>query len=69
MANKELRYENPLIERYASGEMAEIFSNHKKISTWRTLWVALAEAEQELGLPISDSQIDYVCSKILGYAD
>lgn len=58
MANKELRYENPLIERYASGEMAEIFSNHKKISTWRTLWVALAEAEQELGLPISDSQID-----------
>ena len=50
-------YQSPLCERYASREMQSIFSNDRKFSTWRKLWVALAESEQELGLPISDEQI------------
>lgn len=50
-------YENPLITRYASKEMAENFSDDKKFRTWRKLWVALAEAEKELGLNITDEQI------------
>jgi adenylosuccinate lyase len=52
------RYENPLCKRYASREMQAIFSDDSKFSTWRKLWVALAESERELGLPITDSQID-----------
>ncbi len=51
-------YENPLITRYASKEMSYVFSDNKKFSTWRKLWVALAEAEQELGLNITDEQIN-----------
>ena len=50
-------YENPLCRRYASREMQEIFSDDRKFSTWRKLWIALAEAEKELGLPITDEQI------------
>jgi adenylosuccinate lyase len=56
MSDKAL-YENPLVSRYASREMAAIFSADKKFSVWRRLWIALAEAEQELGLPIDDEQI------------
>ncbi len=51
------RYDNPLIERYASQAMAELWGPQRKFSTWRRLWVALAEAEAELGLPISAEQI------------
>ncbi len=51
------QYENPLITRYASPEMSYLWSAQKKFSTWRRLWVALAEAEQQLGLPITDQQI------------
>jgi adenylosuccinate lyase len=51
------RYENPLITRYASAEMARLWGDQKKFGTWRRLWVILAEAEQELGLPISDAQL------------
>ncbi len=51
-------YENPLNTRYASKEMRRIFSSDKKFSTWRKLWVALAESEKELGLDISDAQIE-----------
>ena len=50
-------YENPLCARYASREMQRIFSPDFKFSTCRRLWIALAEAEQELGLPITDEQI------------
>lgn len=50
-------YENPLISRYASKEMARLFSDDIKFRTWRKLWVALAECEKELGLDISDEQI------------
>lgn len=50
-------YENPLISRYASKEMSYIFSDESKFSTWRKLWVALAEAEKELGLNITEEQI------------
>ncbi len=52
------KYENPLITRYASKEMTHIFSSDVKFSTWRALWIALAEAEKELGLPITEEQID-----------
>ena len=51
------RYQSPLSERYASKEMQYIFSPDKKFRTWRRLWIALAESEQELGLPITDEQI------------
>ena len=51
------QYENPLCRRYASREMQEIFSDARKFSTWRKLWVALAESEKELGLDITDVQI------------
>ncbi len=51
-------YESPLSSRYASPEMLYIFSPDKKFSTWRRLWIALARAEMELGLPISQAQID-----------
>ena len=50
-------YENPLITRYASKEMSQVFSPDMKFSTWRKLWIALAEAEKELGLNITDEQI------------
>lgn len=52
------RYISPLAERYASREMQFIFSEDKKFSTWRRLWIALAETEMELGLPITQEQID-----------
>jgi adenylosuccinate lyase len=51
------QYDNPLLTRYASREMMELWSPRKKFSTWRRLWVALAEAEAELGLPVSQAQI------------
>jgi adenylosuccinate lyase len=51
------RYANPLTERYASGEMSRIFSPAFKFGTWRRLWLALAEAQQELGLPIPAAAI------------
>ena len=50
-------YRNPLCARYAGKEMQGIFSDDRKFSTWRRLWIALAESEKELGLPITDAQI------------
>ena len=52
------RYSSPLSERYASREMQYIFSQDKKFKTWRKLWIALAEVEHELGLNITQEQID-----------
>ena len=51
-------YESPLSSRYASPEMLYIFSADKKFTTWRRLWIALARAEMQLGLPITQAQID-----------
>ena len=51
-------YENPLCTRYASDEMKRIFSSDNKFSTWRKLWIALAQSEKELGLDITDEQIN-----------
>lgn len=51
-------YQSPFSVRYASREMQRIFSERNKFTTWRRLWVALAESEQSLGLPISDEQLD-----------
>ena len=51
------RFESPLVGRYASAEMSRIFSNRHRYGLWRDLWIALAEAEMELGLPIEESQI------------
>lgn len=51
-------YRSPLAERYASAAMRHTWSDDKKFTTWRRLWIALAESEQELGLAITDSQLD-----------
>ncbi len=58
-------YENPLITRYASKEMAQNFSDDKRFRLWRKLWIALAESEKELGLNITDEQI----AELKKYAD
>ena len=58
MSNYCSKYQSPLNERYASREMSYIFSDQNKFETFRSLWIALAEAEKELGLDISDEQIE-----------
>jgi len=58
------QYDNPLVGRYASAEMSRIWSPNEKFRTWRRLWVMLAEAEAELGLPISPAQIAELKSKV-----
>ena len=50
-------YRNPLCARYAGKEMQALFSDNRKFSTWRKLWIALAESEKELGLPITPEQV------------
>lgn len=57
-------YSNPLLERYASKEMSYIFSSQNKFSYWRKFWVVLAESEKELGLNITQEQIDELKSHI-----
>ena len=57
-------YISPLSERYASKEMQHLFSQDKKFRTWRRLWVALAETEKELGLDITDEQIEELKSHL-----
>ena len=50
-------YVNPLCTRYSGEEMKRVFSDDSKFSTWRRLWIALAESERELGIPITEEQI------------
>jgi len=59
------RYVSPLSERYASREMQYIFSPDKKFRTWRRLWIALAETEKELGLNITDEQIEELIMQMI----
>jgi adenylosuccinate lyase len=58
------KYDHPLVERYATKEMSLIWSPATKFTTWRKLWTALATAEQELGIDISDEQLQVMRSKI-----
>ena len=51
-------YESPLSSRYADKEMKYLFSPDMKFKTWRRLWIALAESEMELGLPVTQEQVD-----------
>jgi adenylosuccinate lyase len=57
-------YQNPLVTRYASQGMAELWSSQRKFSTWRRLWVALAEAERALGLAITAEQVEALRAKV-----
>ena len=57
-------YSSPLSERYASKEMQYIFSQDMKFKTWRRLWIALAEIEKDLGLNITQEQIDELRSAV-----
>lgn len=57
-------YEHPLCTRYASKEMSSLWSPQKKFSSWRRLWIALATAEKELGLPITQNQIDQMNKEV-----
>lgn len=57
MPDERNQYENPLIARYASPEMCELWGPRRKFGTWRRLWAALAEAQAELGLPIGPEQV------------
>jgi adenylosuccinate lyase len=57
LGEAEQSYRNPLVERYASAEMSRIFSPAYKFTTWRQLWVALAETQAELGLPVSEAAV------------
>lgn len=57
-------YENPLIRRYASPEMCQLWGDQRKFGTWRRLWLALAESEQELGLAITDQQLEELRGKL-----
>ena len=52
------QYETPLSSRYASEYMLKLFSADTRYRTWRQLWVALAQAEMELGLPVTQEQVD-----------
>ncbi|MCX5685746.1 MAG: adenylosuccinate lyase, partial [Planctomycetota bacterium] len=64
-ANPDERFESPLVSRYAGAEMSRTFSALARFRTWRRIWIALAEAEKELGLPITDAQI----AELRRYAD
>lgn len=58
-------YQSPLSSRYASKEMSYLFSNAMRFKTWRELWLALATAEKELGLPIPDEAIDQMKANLV----
>lgn len=62
--NPENIYQSPLSSRYASPYMLRLFSADTRYQTWRRLWVSLAEAEMELGLPISREQVEQLRAHI-----
>ena len=64
MGENSSEYESPLRERYASEAMQRLFMPQRKFSTWRRLWLALAEAQKELGLDISDEQIEQMRAQV-----
>jgi adenylosuccinate lyase len=64
MDSTKTKYEHPLVDRYASKEMSFIWSPAKKFSSWRKLWLALAESERELGLNISEEQLEEMRSHL-----
>lgn len=64
MSPKHDEYESPLVTRYAGKPMRELFSPQRKFSTWRRLWLALAEAQKALGLDISDTQIEQMAEHL-----
>ena len=57
-------YQNPLISRYSSQQMSELWGDRRKFETWRRLWIALAEAESEMGLDVSSEQIEQMRGQI-----
>src|SRR5436305_7929009 len=57
-------FENPLVGRYCSPEMARLWSPQRKFSTWRQLWVALAEAQRQLGLNVTEAQVAELRSRV-----
>ena len=59
------RYESPLSSRYASEYMLKLFSADTRYRTWRKLWVALAQTERELGLPITEEQVAELSAHML----
>ncbi|KAJ3484749.1 hypothetical protein NLJ89_g11958 [Agrocybe chaxingu] len=59
-------YQTPLSSRYASKEMAYLFSPANRFSTWRTLWLNLAIAEKQLGLPIAEEAIEQMRANLVG---
>lgn len=62
MVSEKEKYISPFSTRYASSEMQYLFSEEKKFKTWRRLWIALAKAEKQLGLDITDAQIEELCA-------
>ncbi|WP_166829944.1 adenylosuccinate lyase [Thalassoroseus pseudoceratinae] len=62
--SRHTQYQNPLISRYASRQMSEVWSAQRKHSTWRRLWVALADCERELGLDIQQSQVEELAAAV-----
>ena len=63
--NLHTKYESPLVTRYASSQMSELFSQRTQVITWRRVWIALAQAQQEVGIAITDQQID----ELIAHAD
>jgi adenylosuccinate lyase len=61
-------YQSPLSSRYASKEMSNLFSNQVRFRTWRELWLNLAIAEKELGLPITDEALEQMRNNLVGSA-
>ena len=57
-------YESPLASRYASKYMLHLFSPDSRFETWRRLWVALAQAQHDLGLPVTQEQVDELAAHV-----